>query len=155
MKLFKLKKELYERLIKDAEFERDACRPYYIIRGLDYKGKKISIGIPLRSNINKKFNSKKDEFVATLPTDHTLISNGNIAGWHITKIIPIDYSLVVAYKIDQNPSLSISFEIANHYFHKDLMEKTKGMLKRFENGENVFGAIDFDWAIEIIEKMKE
>ena len=153
-KVFKLKQTFYNKMVGDTEFEKDLDRPYFIIRGLSYKGSKVTVGIPLRSNINKEFAKKTDEYISTPPSDHTLTGKGNIAGWHIVKMIPIDFSVVVGQSIVAGSSLEIPFEIANTFSNTQLIEKVKKMLARFENGEQVFGAVDFDGAIRKLNESK-
>lgn len=149
-KVFKLQQTHYNKLLSDPEFERDIDRPYYVIRDLPYKGGKVTVGVPLRSNINKDFARKSDEYVSTPPSDHTLTGKGNIAGWHITKLIPLDFSVIVGQSVLSGSSLEIPFEIANNFSNQEMVRKVKLMLQRFENGEIVFGAINFDNAISLL-----
>lgn len=142
-KAFKLKKEYYNKLKLDKEFITDIARPYFIIKNLTYKNHIINVAIPLRSNINKYFASLKDEYVSTPPTNHTLTNKGNVAGWHITKMIPIKFNYVISHKI-KDSKLNVSYAIACELCNEEIIHKTKLMLNRLENGEKVFGTIDFD-----------
>ena len=146
MALFKLKNDYFQEMLADAEFEKDAQRLYYTVRKLDYKGEKITVAIPLRSNINLNFQKATDEYIATPPSPKTRTRAGNIAGWHITKIIPIDYAETITAK-NLNSGLQVAADIAAKYNKQELIDKTKSMLSRFEQGEKVFGAIDFDAAL--------
>lgn len=51
-KLYYLKQDYFAKLLADPEFERNNQRPYFIVRNIPYKGNKISVAVPHRSNIN-------------------------------------------------------------------------------------------------------
>ena len=146
-KLFRLNKEYHDALSSDPEFEANENRPYYILKNLEYKGKRINVGIPLRSNINLHFSKNSDEYIATTPTEHTIVKKGNVAGWHIIKIIPVSFDKVAGFDATRNQSLNTAFTIADIY-KEDMIKKVKLLLKRIETGEKVFGTIDFDKFIE-------
>ena len=151
MKFKRLKREYHDKLIADTEFECNPRRPYYVIRQLDYKGTKIDVAIPLRSNINPNFSSKPDEYVATPPTSHTLIGKGNIAGWHITKLIPVKADKIVSRKIKSGSDTDIAYMIADAQKAK-LISSAQKMLNNFESGTTIFGAINFDEAIKKLDE---
>jgi hypothetical protein len=143
--LFNLKHTYHTDLCADAEFEHNPNRCYIIVGGIPYKNRKISVAIPLRSNINAGFQSKKDEYIATVPTGKT--RQGFIAGWHITKAIPIDGAVAVKLNIANRQDLQIAEKIAKMQA-KLFKEKTTAFIKRVEAGEKIFGAIDFDAALQ-------
>ena len=147
-KLFRLQKDYHDALTADPEFEANEYRPYFILKNLEYKGKRINVGIPLRSNINLHFSKNSNEYIATTPTDHTIVKKGNIAGWHITKMVPVSFDKVVGFDISKYPSLNAALIIANDIYKEDMINKVKLLLKRLEAGEKVFGTIDFDKFIE-------
>ena len=154
MALFKLKNDYFQEMTTDPEFERDPQRLYYTVKRLEYKGEKIVVAIPLRSNINLNFQKTPDEYIATPPSYKTQTHKGNIAGWHITKMIPIDFAETITAK-NLNSGLQIAEDIASKYNKQELIDKAKLMLQRFENGEKVFGAIDFDAALAKLKKRQE
>lgn len=147
MALYRLKADYHNELENaDDEFMANVNRAHYIVTKLNYKGEKITVAIPLRSNINEQFQKNPDEYVVTPPSSNTETQKGNVAGWHILKMIPINSSDVYA-----NRHLSEDLQIAEDTIKENKQEffdKVKKMLKRFENGERVFGAIDFDAALE-------
>ena len=152
MALYRIKKDYFDKLIADPEFEADAKRLYCIVRQLDYKQKKIAVAIPLRSNINMNFQKNPNEYIVTLPSYKTQKSKGNIAGWHIVKLVPIAYEHVITgknYSID----IQIAEDIALKYKKQELIDKIKDVLKRIECGEKIFGAIDFDAALAELERL--
>lgn len=63
-KVYYLKQDYFNELVNDSEFERNINRPYFIVRNIMFKGNKISVAVPLRSNINKKFQTNPDEYIA-------------------------------------------------------------------------------------------
>lgn len=146
MSLYQIKNSYFSYLISDDEFEKDAKRLYYVIRLLKYKGNSISVAVPLRSNINRNFQKNTDEYIPTLPSAKTQTQKGNIAGWHIVKMIPISFKQVITIK-NFSADIQVAQDIAGIYKHDELLDKVKAMLLRFENGEKPFGAIDFDKAL--------
>jgi hypothetical protein len=88
MALLFMKNRYHEKLFEtqSGKFLYKEGRAYFRIPGLKYKGKKITVAVPIRSNINKNFQKNRDEYVATQPTEHTEV--GNYAGWHFIKMIP-------------------------------------------------------------------
>lgn len=113
---------------------------------------KISVAVPLRSNINKEFQSCSDEFIATPPTPHTLSGKGNIAGWHFTKEVPISFNNVYSFcPTDSDTTMALA--IADTFKHDEFIKKAKELVKRIESGESVFGAIDFDEALRKLSEL--
>ncbi len=151
MALFKLRNDYFQEMVNDPEFEKDSQRLYYTVKKIEYKGERIVVAIPLRSNINLNFQKTPDEYIATPPSHKTQTHKGNIAGWHITKMIPIDFAETITAK-NLNSGLKIAEDIASKYSKQEFIDKVKMMLQRFEKGEKVFGAIDFDTALK---KLKE
>ena len=151
-KVYYLKQDYFNKLLNDSEFERNINRPYFIVRNIPYKGKKISVAVPLRSNINKNFQTKPNEFMATIPTAHTLSGKGNIAGWHFTKAIPINFKHVIS-AVPSDPDINAALSLAEIYRHDEFIDKTKSIIAKIENGDDVFGAIDFDSAMEFLEEL--
>ena len=151
-KVFYLKSAYFSALCADPEFERNNQRPYYRVTNVNYRGRTIAVAVPLRSNINKAFQKNPDEFIATAPTPHTLTGKGNIAGWHFTKMIPIDPSLAMTVA-PNNPDMVLALMIADSIKHSEFIEKTKRFVSRLEKGEFVFGAIDFDNALSLMDSL--
>lgn len=147
MSLYQIKNSYFTYLASDSEFEKDAKRLYYIVRSLKYKGENVAVAIPLRSNINQNFQKNKDEYIPTLPSTKTQIQKGNIAGWHILKMIPISFKQTITIK-KFSTEIQVAQDIANTYKHDEMINKVKMMLLRFEQEERPFGAIDFDKALE-------
>lgn len=151
MALFALKQNYYSVLDNQPEFEKKPTRLYYVVNKLTYKNKNISVAIPLRANINKKFQKNSDEYLATAPTAHT--QSGSVAGWHITKMIPVNSEAIIKTKTS-SPDLTVA-ELTVGVYKQDFINKVKAMLLRFENGEQVFGAIDFDSALTELDKLTQ
>ena len=152
MSLFQIKNTYFYYLSLDNEFEKDAKRLYYIIRLLEYKGEKITVAIPLRSNINRNFQKNTDEYIATLPSPKTQTQKGNIAGWHILKMIPISFEQAITIK-KFSTDIQVAHNIASVYKNDEMIKKAKLMLGRFENGEKPFGAINFDGALSFLKSL--
>lgn len=151
-KVYYLKQDYFNELVNDSEFERNINRPYFIVRNIMFKGNKISVAVPLRSNINKKFQTNPDEYIATIPTPHTLTGKGNIAGWHFTKAIPINFKHVIS-AVPNDPDINAALSVAELYRYDEFINKTKSIIKRIEDNEDVFGVIDFDAAIERLKEL--
>jgi len=146
-KLYYLKPYLYFELSKDKEFCINIKRPYYIVKKLNYKNKIINVAIPLRSNINAKFQKDSQSYVLTNSSNHT--RTHNIAGWHFTKMIPIKLKYV--YKKSPMTKNAINCLRINR---EEFRFKCNIMLKRFEKGEKIFGAINFDYYVKLLYKDK-
>lgn len=151
-KVYYLKKIYFDTLLSDPEFERNINRPYYVIKNIEYKGKNISVAIPLRSNINKKFQSKPNEYIATIPTSHTLSGKGNIAGWHFTKAIPVSFDVLIS-SVPNDVNLNMALDIADNYKKEEFINKTKQLVSTLSEGNNVFGSVNFDKALENLDKI--
>ena len=152
MALYKIKKEYFDKLSLDSEFESDAKRLYCVVKQLYYKQKKIAVAVPLRSNINRNFQKNPDEYIATLPSYKTQIQKGNIAGWHIVKLVPISFNYTITEK-KFGTEIQIAADIVLNYKKQEFLNKVKAILQRFESGEKIFGAIDFDKALETLEQL--
>lgn len=144
MSLFALTNDYYQELVKDPEFEKKSTRLYYTVFKLKYKNEDIAVAIPLRANLNANYQRNRDEYLATPPTEHTQI--GALAGWHITKMIPVSSDVIIKVKT-HNPDLEIAEYIVKQR-KQEFIDKIKKMLSRIEKGEKIFGVIDFDAAIE-------
>lgn len=147
MALFRLQRDYFNQLSVDNEFEKDEKRLYYVVRQVEYKGEKITVAIPLRSNINPNFQKNPDEYIPTPPSPKTQTQKGNVAGWHIVKMIPIDFAETITVR-NLNIGLQIAEGIVTQYSKQVFIDNINKMLRRFEQGEKVFGAIDFDAALE-------
>ena len=152
MALFKIKNEYFNKLLLDDEFEKDAKRLYFIVRAITYKNEKIAVAIPLRSNINQNFQKNTDEYIATLPSYKTQIQKGNVAGWHITKMIPIDFRQCITVK-SYGQDIQIAENIITNYKKEEFIKKVKKYVNRIESGEKPFGCIDFDNALNILKEL--
>ncbi len=151
MSLFALTKDYYRELEKDPEFEKKATRLYYAVFKLKYKSENISVAVPLRANLNANYQKNRDEYLATPPTEHT--QAGAVAGWHITKMIPVNSDVLIKVKT-QSQDLDIAEYVVNQK-KQDFIDKIKKMLSRIEQGEKVFGTIDFDAALRTLQQISE
>ena len=152
MALFKIKNEYFNKLLLDDEFERDAKRLYFIVKAISYKNEKISVAIPLRSNINKNFQKNPDEYLMTKPSYKTQKQKGNIAGWHITKMIPIDFKQAITVKNYGNDIQDAEKSIID-YNKEEFIKNVKTFVKRIESGEKPYGSIDFDNALNTLKQL--
>ena len=152
MALYKIKKEYFDELSLDDEFERDAKRLYCVVRNVPYKDEKITVAVPLRSNINRNFQKNEDEYIATLPSYKTQTQKGNIAGWHITKIIPLDFSQAITEK-KFGAEIQVAESLVLNYKKEEFINKVKSFLKRVESGEKIYGAINFDAALKTLKEL--
>lgn len=152
MALFKIKNDYFNKLLLDKEFEKDAKRLYFVVRSITYKHQKIAVAIPLRSNINQNFQKNTDEYIATSPSYKTQTQKGNVAGWHITKMIPIDFRQAITVK-NYGKDIQVAENIITNFKKEEFINKVKAFVKRIENGEKPFGCIDFDKALSILKQL--
>lgn len=152
MALFKIKNEYFNKLLLDDEFERDAKRLYFIVKAISYKNEKIAVAIPLRSNINRNFQKNMDEYLVTLPSYKTQTQKGNVAGWHITKMIPIDFRQAITVK-NYGENIQIAEKIITDYKKEEFIKNVKTFVKRIESGEKPYGSIDFDGALNMLKQL--
>lgn len=152
MALFKIKNEYFNKLLLDDEFEKDAKRLYFIVRAISYKNEKIAVAIPLRSNINQNFQKNTDEYIITLPSYKTQTQKGNVAGWHITKMIPIDFRQSITIR-HYGHDIQIAESIITNYKKDEFINNVKTFVKRIESGEKPFGCIDFDKALNVLKQL--
>ena len=122
MSLYQIKNSYFTYLSSDDEFEKDAKRLYYTIRNLKYKGEKITVAIPLRSNINSNFQKNTDEYIPTLPSVKTQKQKGNIAGWHILKMVPISFEQTITIK-KFSVEIQVAHDIASNYKNDEMLNK--------------------------------
>lgn len=151
MALFNIMSHYHDDLMYDPEFECSLTRNYYIVVSLRYKGRPIKLAIPLRSNINIMFQRRSDEIVATVPTKKT--RPGCIAGFHITKAIPVNGAVLVKNNYDPIKRLDLKLaETVAESKYAELREKAQAYLNRVEAGENIFGAVDIDAALVSLQR---
>jgi hypothetical protein len=150
---FHLKNNYYSELINDPEFENNPSRNYIIVPKIKYKGRIINVAIPLRSNININFQKRKGEIIPTVPTPKT--RPGNIAGFHILKIIPVNRATVVRYDYDMQARRDLALA-------EQIVKQSEDVLKQYiisflsclEKNEKTWAAIDFDNALQIADTLK-
>jgi len=137
-------------LIKDKEFCLKPTRPYYVIEKITYKSKIISIAIPLRSNINIRFQHNKNSYIKVNATKHTLVEKGNVSGWQILKMIPIKRGLFFETETN-NKNIIEAVKIIKKK-RKELLVKCRILLNKFAQNKKIYGAIDFDYYVILIFK---
>ncbi|HPG92730.1 MAG TPA: hypothetical protein PK675_04895 [Clostridia bacterium] len=145
-----LKINVYNLLDKtlNSQFDRKQKRPYFCITGLTYKGQSISVMVPYQANINKFFQKEPEYIVQTPLTLHT--KPGNIAGWHIIKIIPSYRTLV--YTSRASGDVIEAEKIAKQQYSK-MQTSAQKLLNFYECGKYPFGSNEFDKALQEMDKI--
>lgn len=81
-----------------------------------------------------------------------MVGKGNIAGWHFTKMIPIDPLLAMTIA-PTNPDIILALVIADSVKRAEFIAKTKQFISRLEKGEAIFGAINFGRALTLLDSL--
>jgi len=151
IKVYYLKKEYYRLLSIDKEFCIKINRPYFLINKIKYKSKTISVAIPLRSNINIRFQKNKLGYIKVINNKHTLSYKGYVAGWHILKFIPTKRELMYASKTN-NKEIIEAMKIIKRNNSKEAINKCNILIKKLEKGNKVYGVINFDYYVNLLYK---
>lgn len=144
MSLYFINKSLHSKLSPLKEFRRKVNRAYYLVR-LNYQESTKLFGIPLVSNIDKKF-FKENNFVETPPTATT--KEGNKAGWLIAKMVPLDGKCI--RKAPPYNNLVANEQIAedNRGF---IQRKAQKIIDDYFNGKKAFGMVDLKTTNRILD----
>ena len=144
MSLYFINKSLHSKLAPLKEFRRKVNRAHYLVY-LNYQGSTKLFGIPLVSNIDKKF-FKENNFVETPPTSTT--KEGNKAGWLIAKMVPLDVQCIK--KAPPYDNLVANEQIAkeNKGF---IQKKAQKIIDDYFNGKKAFGMVDLKTTNRILD----
>ncbi len=148
MSLYYLQKNYYDALLSsDSEFLTKETRLYFLLRKLTYNGSLINVAIPIRTNIS--LNHIK-QTIPLPPNSHT--KKNYIGGWHINKLIPVTSDVLRVNSAAKTKELQVAEYIGKVYL-QEMKEMAQELLKSKENKQNVFGMIDFDAALKILQQL--
>ncbi|MCL2176838.1 MAG: hypothetical protein FWB72_02670 [Firmicutes bacterium] len=149
MSIFFLTNETHEALKKDKNFTWKLRRPYFLVEGLVFKNKKISVAIPKRSNVSNKF---ANEVIRTPNTSTTM--KGNISGWHISKFVPFDKELFIDGTGQTNPDILRAEQIGIWNTEK-IKSEVQRYLNLIEQGNPPKYVIHLGKMLKEYEKLKD
>lgn len=143
MSLYFINNSLHSKLAPLNEFRKKVNRAYYLVY-LKYQGETKLFGIPLVSNIDKKF-FKENNFVETPPTATT--KEGNKAGWLIAKMIPLDVQCI--RKAPPYNNLVANEKIAEN--NKGFIQKkAQKIIDDYFDGKKAFRMVDLKTTTKIL-----
>lgn len=145
MSLYFINFPLHSRYKTLKEFRKKTNRAHYLVN-LKYQGKNRLFGIPLVSNIDKKF-FKENNFVETPPTSKT--KEGNKAGWLIAKMVPLDGKCI--RKAPPYNNLVANEKIAedNKGF---IQKKAQKIIDDYFNGKKAFRMVDLKTTVKMLDE---
>ena len=139
MKLVTLKKDDLQKYTIDPEMLQKAGRPCALIVRLKYKGKRLDFAVPIRSNIHPS--TPKDQYFALPPRSST--KPGHRHGIHYAKMFPVDKSIVIRFRVSNNPqALLMKFIIDKN--EKQIIAECQQYLSRYEAGNRPQYSTDID-----------